>query len=142
MRHLLELFLFFIVLMGLPDWYIFRTYVSQWKKKGIRILYWLPSILILIGMIYTFGSFSDSIPLRQCPQSCIQSSFHHRSFSNPKSKTTCLRSLYGWSLCNIHFRIYPLRSNRGQATFSSEGNCYLLQRYPRWFSRLSDCPNS
>ena len=65
MRHLLELFLFFIVLMGLPDWYIFRTYVSQWKKKGIRILYWLPSILILIGMIYTFGSFEPKPPMMQ-----------------------------------------------------------------------------
>ena len=65
MRHLLELFLFFIVLMGLPDWYIFRTYISQWKKKGIRILYWLPSILILIGMIDTFGSFEPKPPMMQ-----------------------------------------------------------------------------
>ena len=65
MRHLLELFLFFIVLMGLPDWYIFRTYVSQWKKKGRRILYWLPSILILIGMIDTFGSFEPKPPMMQ-----------------------------------------------------------------------------
>ena len=57
MRHLLELFLFFIILMGLPDWYIYRTYISQWKKKGMRILYWIPSLLILIGMFYVFCCF-------------------------------------------------------------------------------------
>lgn len=57
MRHLLELFLFFVILMGLPDGYIYRTYISQWKKKGMRILYWTPSLLILIGMIGVFSSF-------------------------------------------------------------------------------------
>jgi len=57
MRHLLELFFLFIALIGLPDWYIYRTYISKWKKKGLRILYWIPSIALLIGMIYIFGGF-------------------------------------------------------------------------------------
>ena len=57
MRHLLLLFLFFIVLMGLPDWYIYRRYVSRWKQVWMRRLYWLPSILLLIGMFITFGTY-------------------------------------------------------------------------------------
>lgn len=57
MRHLLLLFLFFIVLMGLPDWYIYRRYVSRWKQVWMRRLYWLPSILLLIGMFITFGNY-------------------------------------------------------------------------------------
>ena len=57
MRHLLLLFLFFIVLMGLPDWYIYRQYVSRWKQVWMRRLYWLPSTLLLIGMIFTFGTY-------------------------------------------------------------------------------------
>ena len=57
MRHLLLLFLFFIVLMGLPDWYIYRRYVSRWKQVWMRRLYWLPSTLLLIGMLITFGTY-------------------------------------------------------------------------------------
>lgn len=57
MRHLLLLFLFFIVLMGLPDWYIYHRYVSRWKQVWMRRLYWLPSTLLLIGMFITFGTY-------------------------------------------------------------------------------------
>lgn len=57
MRHLLELFLFFIVLMGLPDWYIYRHSIKQWKSTWLRRLYWLPSILLLIGMIAVYCTY-------------------------------------------------------------------------------------
>jgi len=57
MRHLIELFLFFVVLMALPDWYIYRQYVNRWRQKGLRWLYCLPSITLFIGMIIVFGSF-------------------------------------------------------------------------------------
>ena len=57
MRHLLLLFLFFIALMGLPDWYIYRRYVSRWKQVWMRRLHWLPSTLLLIGMFITFGTY-------------------------------------------------------------------------------------
>ena len=57
MRHLLELFLFFIVLMGLPDWYIYRQYIKQWKPAWVRRLYWLPTILLLIGMTVVFCTY-------------------------------------------------------------------------------------
>ena len=64
MRHLFELCLFFILLMGLPDWYIYRQYIRQWKHSYLRWLYWVPSVLLLIGMLIIFGSFtphSDSM---------------------------------------------------------------------------------
>ena len=57
MRHIFELFLLFIALTALPDWYIYRTYIRQWKKKAMRMLYWVPSIVLLLGMVYVFGSF-------------------------------------------------------------------------------------
>ena len=57
MRHIFELFLLFIALTGLPDWYIYRTYIRTWKKKAMRMLYWVPSIVLLLGMVYVFGSF-------------------------------------------------------------------------------------
>ena len=57
MRHIFELFLLFIALTGLPDWYIYRTYIRTWRKKAMRMLYWIPSILLLLGMVYVFGSF-------------------------------------------------------------------------------------
>ena len=57
MRHLPELFLFFILLMGLPDWFIFRKYIRHWKNKWMRILYWLPSLLLLLSMIILFVAY-------------------------------------------------------------------------------------
>ena len=54
MRHLVELFLFFTVLMALPDWYIYRTYILRLKKQVWKRLYWLPSTLLFIGMLITF----------------------------------------------------------------------------------------
>ena len=44
MRHLFELFLFFIALMALPDWYIYRHYIRHWKNKWMRLSYWIPSV--------------------------------------------------------------------------------------------------
>ena len=57
MRHLVELFLFFVVLMALPDWYIYRTYIRRLPKMWMRRLYWLPSLLLLIGMVITFSTY-------------------------------------------------------------------------------------
>ena len=57
MRHLLELFLFFLFLMGACDWYIYRRHIMQWKHTWIRRLYWLPSILLLIGMMGVYFTY-------------------------------------------------------------------------------------
>ena len=40
--------------MALPDWYIYRTYILRLKKQVWHRLYWIPSILIFIGMLITF----------------------------------------------------------------------------------------
>ena len=57
MRHLVELFLFFTVLMALPDWYIYRNYILRLKEKVWHRLYWLPSLLLFIGMAIIFLSY-------------------------------------------------------------------------------------
>ena len=57
MRHLLELFLFFILLMGICDWYMYRYYIKQWKHTWIRLLYWLPSILLFMGMMGVYFTY-------------------------------------------------------------------------------------
>ena len=63
MRHLFELFLFFIVLMALPDWYIYRHYIRYWKNKWMRLSYWIPSVSLLIAMGYIFGGFAPESSL-------------------------------------------------------------------------------
>ena len=63
MRHILELFLFFIVLMALPDWYIYRHYIRHWKNKWMRLSYWIPSVSLLIAMGYIFGGFAPESSL-------------------------------------------------------------------------------
>ena len=63
MRHLFELFLFFIVLMALPDWYIYRHYIRHWKNKWMRLSYWTPSVSLLVAMGYIFGGFAPESSL-------------------------------------------------------------------------------
>ena len=57
MRHLLELFLFFTILMALSDWYIHRNYILHLKRKIWHQLYWLPSLLLFISMAIVFGTY-------------------------------------------------------------------------------------
>lgn len=63
MRHLFELFLFFIVLMALPEWYIYRHYIRHWKNKWMRLSYWIPSVSLLVAMGYIFGGFAPESSL-------------------------------------------------------------------------------
>ena len=63
MRHLFELFLFFMVLMALPDWYIYRHYIRHWKNKWLRLSYWIPSVSLLVAMGYIFGGFAPESSL-------------------------------------------------------------------------------
>ena len=57
MRMILPLFLFFLLLMGLPDWYIYRTYIRQCTHRWLRCAYWIPTIGLLVGMILIFLMF-------------------------------------------------------------------------------------
>lgn len=56
MRTILQLFIFFVLLMGLPDWYIYRNYIRR-CSLWIRRIYWLPTIGLLLGMILIFTLF-------------------------------------------------------------------------------------
>lgn len=48
---LIRVSLFFLILLLLPDWYIYKVYVKQalapWKKR----LYWFPTVLLLLTLI-------------------------------------------------------------------------------------------
>lgn len=57
MRMILQLFLFFLLLMGLPDWYIYRNYIRKCTQSWVRYIYWLPTLGLLIGMILIFVMF-------------------------------------------------------------------------------------
>lgn len=57
MRMIFQLFLFFLVLMILPDWYIYRNYICKCTHKWVRRLYWLPSAALLLGMVCIFLRF-------------------------------------------------------------------------------------
>ena len=43
--------------MGLPNWYIYRRYVSRLRRKWMRRAYWLPDLLLLVGMAVIFSAF-------------------------------------------------------------------------------------
>ena len=51
---LLKLGLFFTLLLLLPDWYIDRKLLSHTGYKGLRFFYWIPSGLLLAGMLFIF----------------------------------------------------------------------------------------
>lgn len=57
MRHLFELFIFFLILIVLPDWYIYRTYIRNYQQNWIRFVYAMPGILLLLGMLVIFSTF-------------------------------------------------------------------------------------
>lgn len=52
---LLKLFLFFLLLLALPDGYIYTLYIRRHCPTWVRRLYWLPTVLLLAGMGYVFS---------------------------------------------------------------------------------------
>lgn len=52
---LIKLFLFFLVLLVLPDLYIYKTYIKRVSQKWIRWAYWLPTAFLLAGMLLVFS---------------------------------------------------------------------------------------
>lgn len=52
---LIKLFLFFLVLLVLPDLYIYKTYIRHVSQKWIRWAYWLPTAFLLLGMLLVFS---------------------------------------------------------------------------------------
>lgn len=57
---LLRVLIFFLLLLLLPDWYIYRTYLSQTKSKTAKRIFWFPSIALLAGLL-TFMIGRDAL---------------------------------------------------------------------------------
>ena len=52
---LIKLFLFFLVLLILPDMYIYKAYIRRVSQKWTHWAYWLPSLFLLLGMTLVFS---------------------------------------------------------------------------------------
>lgn len=48
---LLRITLFFLILLLLPDWYIYKFYIKQSTKKWKRRIWWVPSIGLLLALL-------------------------------------------------------------------------------------------
>ena len=44
---LIKLFIFFLLLLILPDWYIYRAYIHRVSQKWIRRAYWIPTLFLV-----------------------------------------------------------------------------------------------
>lgn len=60
MRHLLELFLFFTILMGATDWYIYHNYNRYWQKVWVKTCYFIPTIILFVCMVIFFRNFEPN----------------------------------------------------------------------------------
>lgn len=48
---LLRVALAFLVLILLPDWYIYKVYISVIREKWVRKVYWMPAVLLLSALL-------------------------------------------------------------------------------------------
>ena len=48
---LLRVSLLFLILLLLPDWYIYKVYVRYWRCGWLKRLYMLPAVVLLLGLI-------------------------------------------------------------------------------------------
>lgn len=53
---LLRVTLAFLVLILLPDWYIYKVYVSSCHKKWLRMSYWIPAVILLSSLLVFVSS--------------------------------------------------------------------------------------
>lgn len=62
---LLRILILILIMLGLPDAYIFIMYIKRWTKNvWLRLLWWLPSIALLVAMFVIMGS-NDMKPEHQ-----------------------------------------------------------------------------
>ena len=57
--------LFLILLLLVPDWYIGRNYINPNPRKWVRYAYWIPTILLLIGMVIIYFTHDFSMASMQ-----------------------------------------------------------------------------
>lgn len=48
---LIRTLLFLLLLLLLPDWYIYRRFVRRLSLRWMRTVYWIPTVLLLVGML-------------------------------------------------------------------------------------------
>lgn len=63
---LIKLFIFFLLLLILPDWYIYRAYIHRVSQKWIRRAYWIPTLFLVTGMTVIF-SIHEPMPNSHVP---------------------------------------------------------------------------
>ena len=71
---LLRVSLFFIVLLLLPDWYIYKVYIKYIQHKWQKRLYWLPTVLLLMVLlvfIVAHDSLHDAFGLYLIVTLCV-----------------------------------------------------------------------
>lgn len=66
---LIKLFIFFLLLLILPDWYIYRAYIHRVSQKWIRRAYWIPTLFLVTGMngdfLYPRANARFHVPAQQ-----------------------------------------------------------------------------
>ena len=71
---LLRVLIFFLLLLLLPDWYIYRTYLSRTRSKTAKRIFWFPSIALLAGLLtFMIGrdALHDSLGLYLIVMLCV-----------------------------------------------------------------------
>ena len=71
---LLRVLIFFLLLLLLPDWYIYRTYLSRTRNKTAKRIFWFPSIALLAGLLtFMIGrdALHDSLGLYLIVMLCV-----------------------------------------------------------------------
>lgn len=103
MRMILQLFLFFFILMGLTDWYIYRYYIRKYTNRWIRYGYWIPTIGLLIGMTFIFLMFEPR-PHAMSRMSIFLITF--LSICVPKAIFSLLSILFRFIAKKINYHFY------------------------------------
>lgn len=66
---LIKLFIFFLLLLILPDWYIYRAYIHRVSQKWIRRAYWIPTLFLVTGddgdFLYSRANARFHVPAQQ-----------------------------------------------------------------------------
>lgn len=57
---LIRLILFFLVILILPSYFIYRKYVSRLSSRWLKIMFWTPATLLTVTMIYILATYEPS----------------------------------------------------------------------------------
>ena len=131
---LIKLFLFFLVLLILPDMYIYKAYIRRVSQKWTHWAYWLPSLFLLLGMTLVFSIHEPRPDSMQRLSNFLlifslllrtQGTFRH-CYPVYEAPIYHLRQKTVWRICSGRigfslFSICSIWSNRRKTTFSNQG---------------------